>query len=155
MTDNIKKPIDIKHILLLLISIWLGLTFYSLLSVISSWLTSHHFEMNLLAHIEFITLRIWIPWVVLTPIVLWLALRFPIKPKTWLKGLLIHALCLLCLSLISGLFISFHYHFFENMSAGMQAYQPWQHIGHFLFGDNLFLFNTIIYNLNFRIFSEF
>jgi sensor histidine kinase YesM len=159
MTKNSNKPINIKSITVLLISIWLGLAFYSLLSVISSWLTSHHFEMNLFAHIEFITLRIWLPWVVLTPIALWLALRFPIKPQTWLKGLLIHAFFLLSLSLISGLFISFHYHFFENMSPGMQAYQPWQHIGHFLFGDNLFLFNTIIYtilvtNINIKNFAQ-
>lgn len=27
----------------------------------------------------------------------------------------------------------------------MEQYQPWQHIGHFLFGDNLFLLNMIIY----------
>jgi two-component system LytT family sensor kinase len=159
MTDNSEKPIDIKNIILLLASIWLGLTFYSLLSLISSWLTNHHFEMNLFSHIEFITLRIWLPWVVLTPIALWLALRFPIKPKAWLKDLLIHAFFLLSLSLISGLFISFHYHFFENMSAGMEAYKPWQHIGHFLFGDNLFLFNTIIYtilvtNVNIKNFAQ-
>jgi len=159
MTDKSEKPINIKNIVLLLVSIWLGLTFYSLLSLISSWLTSHHFEMNLFAHIEFITLRIWLPWVVLTPIALGLALRFPIKPQTWLKGLLIHAFFLLSLSLISGLFISFHYHFFENMSPGMDGYQPWQHIGHFLFGDNLFLFNTIIYtivvtNVNIKNFAQ-
>jgi two-component system LytT family sensor kinase len=159
MTHNSEKPIDIKNIILLLVSIWLGLTFYSLLSLISNWLTSHHFEMNLFSHVEFITLRIWLPWVVLTPIALWLALRFPIKPKAWLKDLLIHAIFLLSLSLISGLFISFHYHFFENMSAGMEAYKPWQHIGHFLFGDNLFLFNTIIYtilvtNVNIKNFAQ-
>jgi two-component system LytT family sensor kinase len=159
MTHNSEKPINIKNIILLLVSIWLGLTFYSLLSLISSWLTNHHFEMNLFSHIEFITLRIWLPWVVLTPIALWLALRFPIKPKAWLKDLLIHAFFLLSLSLISGLFISFHYHFFENMSSGMEAYKPWQHIGHFLFGDNLFLFNTIIYtilvtNVNIKNFAQ-
>jgi sensor histidine kinase YesM len=159
MTQNSKKSINIKSITLLLISIWLGLAFYSLLSQISSWLTSHHFEMSLFAHIEFFTLRIWVPWVVLTPIVLWLALFFPIKPNKWLKGLVIHALFLLGLSIISGLLISLHYHFFENMSQGMQNYQPWQHIGHFLFGDNLFLFNTIIYtilvtNINIKNFAQ-
>ena len=158
-TKNSIKPKSIKNIALLLISIWLALVLYSLLSQISSWLTSHHFQMNLLAHIEFFTLRIWLPWVVLTPIVLWLASLFPIKPKKWLKGLIIHALFLLGLSIISGLLISLHYHFFENMSPGMQDYQPWQHIGHFLFGDNLFLFNTIIYtilvtNINIKNFAQ-
>ena len=159
MTQTNEKPINIKNIAVLLISIWLGLVCYSLLSQISSWFTSHHFKMNLLAHIEFFTLRVWLPWVFLTPIVLMLALRFPIKPNDWLKGLLMHALFLLSLSLISGLLISLHYHFFENMSPGMEAYQPWQHIGHFLFGDNLFLFNTIIYtilvtNINIKNFAK-
>jgi two-component system LytT family sensor kinase len=52
-----------------------------------------------------------------------------------------------------------HYHFFENMSPGMENYQPWQHTGHFLFGDNIFLFNTIIYtilvtNINIKNFAQ-
>ena len=159
MTKSGNKPINIKNITLLLIFIWLGLAFYLLLSQISSWLTSHHFELAILANIEFITVRIWLPWVALTPVTLWLALRFPIKPKNWLKGLLLHSLFLLCLSLIAGLFISLHYHFFENMTQSMESYQPWQHIGHFLFGDNLFLFNIIIYtilvtNINIKNFAQ-
>ena len=149
----------IKNLSLLLISIWLGLAFFAALSQLSSWLTSHHHEMSFLSHVKFFTLRVWLPWLVLTPIVLWLAIKFPILPKNWLKALLLHALFLLVLSFISGLVISFHYHFFEDMAPGMEAYQPWQHIGHFLFGDNLFLLNTIIYtilvtNLNIKNFSQ-
>jgi two-component system LytT family sensor kinase len=159
MTENSEKPINIKNIALLLLYIWVGLAFYLLLSQISNWLTSHHFILNIFANIEFITVRIWLPWVVLTPATLWLALRFPIKPKNWLKGLLLHSLFLLSLSLISGLFISLHYHFFGNITQGMEKYQPWQHIGHFLFGDNLFLFNIIIYtilvtNINIKNFAQ-
>ena len=91
--------------------------------------------------------------------VLWLATQFPIKPENWLKALLMHAFFLLMLSLVAGLLNSFHYHFFEDMAPGMETYQPWQHIGHFLFGDNLFLFNTIIYtilvtNFNIKNFSQ-
>jgi LytS/YehU family sensor histidine kinase len=96
----------------------------------------------------------WLPWVALTPVVLWLAIKFPIKPDSWLKGLLLHACFLLLLSIIAGLSISLHYHFFEDMTPSMANYKPWQHTGHFLFGDNLFLFNTIIYTIlvtNFNI----
>lgn len=154
-----KKIIALKEVALLLTAIWLGLVFFAALSQASSWLTSHHFEMNFLSHVKFFTLRIWLPWLVLTPIVLWLAIKFPIKPENWLKALLLHALFLLLLSFISGIFISLHYHFFENMAPGMETYQPWQHVGHFLFGDNLFLFNTIIYtilvtNFNIKNFSK-
>jgi len=159
MTETISKTINLKSIALLLIAIWLGLAFFAVLSQISNWLTSHHFEMSLFSHFEFITIRIWLPWVILTPIVLWLALQFPIKPKTWLKALLLHAFFVLALSLLAGLMISFHYHFFEDMSPGMELYQPWQHTGHFLFASNLFLFNTIIYtilvtNINIKHFSQ-
>tara|TARA_R110000737_G_scaffold34232_2_gene52649 strand:- start:1980 stop:3110 length:1131 start_codon:yes stop_codon:yes gene_type:complete len=159
MKENNEQAINIKNISLILVAIWLGLALYSLLAQISNGLTSHHFEMNIFAHVEFFTLRIWLPWWFLTPISLWLALRFPIKPKNWLKGLLLHAFFLLSLSIISGLFISFHYHFFENMTPGMESYQPWQHVGHFLFGDNIFLFNSIIYtilvtNLNVKNFAQ-
>ncbi|MFT4937023.1 MAG: two-component system LytT family sensor kinase [Paraglaciecola sp.] len=159
MSEKIEKLISVKSIALLLVSIWLGLVFFSLLSQISSWLTSHHFEMSFFSHVEFITTRIWLPWLILTPIVLWLAIKFPIMPKNWLKALFLHAFFLLVLSFVAGLVISFHYHFFEDMAPGMETYQPWQHIGHFLFGDNLFLFNTIIYtilvtNLNIKHFSQ-
>ena len=159
MTETISKTINLKSVALLLIAIWLGLAFFAVLSQISNWLTSHHFEMSFYSHLRFFTLRVWLPWLILTPIVLWLAYKFPIKPKNWLKGLLLHALFLLCLSIIAGLLISLHYHFFEDMAPGMETYKPWQHVGHFLFGDNLFLFNTIIYtilvtNLNIKHFSQ-
>jgi len=147
MSAQKEKIFNLKSLSLLLISIWLSLALFALLSQISSWLTSHHFEMSLFAHLKFFTLRIWLPWLVLTPIVLWLALLFPIKPKRWLKGLLLHAFFLLSLSFITGLLISLHYHFFEDMSPGMENFKPWQHTGHFLFGDNIFLFNTVIYTI--------
>jgi len=159
MDQKINLTAHIKQTLILLLAICLGSAFFALLSQLSSWLTSHHFEMNFISHLEFLSKRIWLPWLVLIPIVLWLALRFPIKPKKWLKGLLLHSFFLLGLSLVTGLLISFHYHFFEQMSTGMETYKPWQHTGHFLFGDNLFLFNTIIYtvlvtNVNIKSFAH-
>lgn len=159
MTEQANRIISIKNIALLLVAIWLGLAFFTVLTQISSWLTSHHFTMNFFSHLKFFTLRVWLPWVLLTPVVLWLATLFPIKLENWLKALLMHAFFLLILSFVAGLMISFHYHFFEEMAPGMEAYKPWQHIGHFLFGDNLFLFNTIIYtilvtNFNIKNFSQ-
>ncbi len=156
---KMRKTFATRDVVLLLFVIWLGLIFFAALSQASSWLTSHHFEMNFFSHVKFFTLRVWLPWIVLTPIVLYLAMLFPIKPNNWLKALLLHAFFLLLLSLSSGLLISLHYHFFADMAPGMETYQPWQHIGHFLFGDNLFLFNTIIYtilvtNINIKNFSQ-
>jgi len=159
MTEEINKTITLKSIALLLIALWLGLAFFAILSQISSKLTSHHFEMSLFSHLRFYTIRVWLPWVILTPLSLWLALKFPIKPNSWIKALLLHAFFLLCLTLTAALLISLHYHFFEDMAPGMETYKPWQHTGHFLFGDNLFLFNTIIYtilvtNMNIKHFAQ-
>ena len=158
-TEKTQQTNYIKSLAFLMLSIWLGLAFFTLLSQVSNWLTSHHFELSFFSHLTFFTFKVWLPWLALTPIVLWLALKFPIKPENWLKGLLTHALFLLILSLTAGLLISFHYHFFADMAPGMETYQPWQHIGHFLFGDNLFLFNTIIYtilvtHINIKNFSQ-
>jgi len=141
------KIINFKNIASLLVVIWLGLVTFMLLSQLSGLLTSHHFVPSILYHLKIYTLKIWLPWVVLVPIVQLLAAKFPVKPKKWQKALLQHAFFLLALSLISGLLMSLHYHYFEDMAAGMELYQPWQHAGHFLFGDNLFLFNAIIYTL--------
>jgi len=155
-----KRPtLKLKNILILLISIWLALAFYNSLSQISNWLTSHHFQNRYWDHLRFLTIRVWLPWLALTPIVLALATWFPVKPENWLKALLLHGVLLLSVSFFSGLAISLHYHFFEDMAPGMEDFQPWQHIGHFLFGDNIFLFNTIIYtvivaNINMKNFSK-
>jgi hypothetical protein len=165
MAETINKKINPKSIILLLVFIWLGITFFAILTQISRGLTSHHFVtmqdfgINVFHHIEYFTLRIWIPWVFLTPITLWLAMRLPIKPKKWIRALFLHAFILVCLTLIAYLFVSLHYHYFEDMAPGMETYKPWQHTGHFLFGDNVFLFNTIIYtilvtNINIEHFAQ-
>jgi sensor histidine kinase YesM len=48
----------------------------------------------------------------------------------------VHALC-----------IAYAYHYFGDVSAAMSTYAPWQHSGHFLFGDNMFLFEVIAYSV--------
>jgi LytS/YehU family sensor histidine kinase len=40
---------------------------------------------------------------------------------------------------------SYFYYFFGAMSADMATYEPWQHTGHFLFGDDMFLLDAIAY----------
>jgi len=155
------RPLSVKFksIAVLLVAIWLGLFLYTGLSQTSNWLTSHHFNNNFFPQLKYLTYRVWFPWLALTPVVLWLATKFPVKPQNWLKALLLHSVFLLGLSLIAGLGISLHYHFMEDMTPGMESYQPWQHTGHFLFGDGVFLFNTIIYtvlvaNLNIKHFAQ-
>lgn len=83
----------------------------------------------------------------MSPLVVWIAKAVPFTPETWLPKVLLHFLLFLLLSLLHVAVISFHYHYFGDVHDAMQKYQPWQHIGHFLFGDELFLFNLIIYTM--------
>ena len=47
---------------------------------------------------------------------------------------------LLGIALVHGLGIGILYHYFEAPGTDMATYQPWQHAGHFLFGDDMLLF---------------
>ena len=71
--------------------------------------------------------------------------RFPIRPAGWPKPLLAHSLLLLGIALVHGLGVGILYHYFEAPGTEMATYQPWQHAGHFLFGDDMLLFDMVAY----------
>ena len=54
-------------------------------------------------------------------------------------------LLFLGISVVHALCIAYAYHYFGDLNAAMSTYAPWQHSGHFLFGDNMFLFEVITY----------
>ena len=137
----------VRTTLLILAAIWAGLLAYNLLGQISGMLTVHDYRPNFFGRLTYMTLKIWVPWVLLSPVVVWLARGFPVRPDNWIRQIATHLLLLLALSLVAGSALSFHYHFREEMNEIMKTYQPWQHIGHFLFGDSLFLYNAIIYTV--------
>jgi two-component system, LytTR family, sensor kinase len=134
-----------RHTFVLLLSIAVGLVCYVILSQISGHLTIHDFESNPIGQLQTLLLKSWVPWAILSPLVVFIARRFPISPNNWLSLIFIHLIFLLLVSLIHGAMISYHYHFLEDMNDYMATFLPWQHIGHFLFGDSLFLFDVIIY----------
>ncbi|MFT7559189.1 MAG: two-component system LytT family sensor kinase [Flavobacteriales bacterium] len=136
-----------KQIGLLMLVVAVGLSFYVLLTQISGLMTINDFESRFLSQLSFLLIKVWLPWFLLSPIVAIVALRFPLLPGNWFRRSLIHFSVLMALSLIHMTFVSYHYHFFETMSPVMATYLPWQHVGHFLFGDSLFLYNTLIYTL--------
>ncbi|TQV86866.1 sensor histidine kinase [Aliikangiella coralliicola] len=150
---------DYKIAFTLISSILVGLVVYNLLSQVSGLLTIHNYKHQFWPYLEFLVLKIWLPWVIMTPLVIWIGRRFPITPQNWSKALILHTLILISISIVEVGVISFHYHFFETMPETMKTYEPWQHIGHFLFGDSVFLFNLIIYtffiaSVNIKNFSE-
>ncbi len=138
---------SIKHLALLLISTAAGLGIYVAFSQLSGLLTIHDYTPFAAKQLQVLLVKVWFPWVLLSPLVMWISRRYPITPEKWLKQIVSHLGLFLLLSLAHIAALAYHYHFFELMSAGMELYQPWQHIGHFLFGDSFFLFNLIIYTL--------
>ena len=131
----------------LLAAIGVGLFIYALLSEGSGFITIRDYSSHLADQLYFLGLQIWLPWVILSPLLVLFARRFPINPDNWLQLTLVHIFLFLGLSLLHVSAVSYHYHFFGDMNAIMATYQPWQHIGHFLFGDDIFLYNAIIYTI--------
>lgn len=135
----------VSHLLATLVFVWLGCAVYVALEQISGILTVSDFGTNAWRRIHTITLYYWLPWVLLAPLVALLSRRVPIRPDRWLWPLLAHLALLLCLSLAHGLAIGYQYHYSVYLTPYMAGFAPWQHSGHFLFGDDLFLFDAIIY----------
>ena len=136
-----------RNVVLILIAIWVGIQIYNGMLQVSGILTVRGFRPDFPGYLVFSTLKIWMPWVVLSPAVVFLARRYPLRPDNWIRMALLHLGFLLALSLIAGTALSLHYHFREEMNEAMKGYQPWHHIGHFLFGDSFFLFHAIIYTV--------
>jgi sensor histidine kinase YesM len=136
-----------KSVLVILIAIWVGFTLFTLLTQISGMLTVRGYEPDFLGSLLYGTVKVWLPWALISPLLVFLARRYPVQPDNWIRRVLLHMFFLLVLSLVVGLALSFNYHFREEMNEAMRTYLPWQHIGHFLFGDSFFLYHSIIYTV--------
>ena len=159
MTNPSSRAVTAWHLAFLLLCIWLGVVLFVLLRQASGLLTERGFTLNPWEPIRFITLYFWLPWFLLAPIVAWLAKRLPIRPERWLWPICANVLAFLAISVVHALGIAYCYYYFGDMNAAMSTYEPWQHSGHFLFGDNMFLFEVITYavlaaNLNMGNFHQ-
>jgi signal transduction histidine kinase len=139
--------------------VWVGFAIYTALQQVSGVLTLRDFTPRLVAPLVVLTLYYWLPWVLFAPLVAVGSARFPIRPNNWPKALLAHSLLLLGIALVHGLGVGIFYHYVEAPGTDMATYQPWQHAGHFLFGDNMLLFDMVAYawlaaTLNIRNFHQ-
>ncbi|MGV3590912.1 MAG: hypothetical protein ACO1PZ_04430, partial [Gammaproteobacteria bacterium] len=134
----------LKRTAIALLTIWIGLILYILLSSVSGLLTEHHYTFSFWPRFEGLSLYAW-PWIFLTPLALWCADHFPIRPADWVRGVVTHLVLFLLLSLAHGYTQAMVYVGIGNIGADMQGYEPWQHTGHFLFLDDFFLFDAVIY----------
>jgi hypothetical protein len=134
-----------RHLVFLLLCMWIGIVLFVALRHISGLLTEHHYTGTPLWVIHFVTLYCWLPWFAIAPFVALIARRFPIRPDRWLGPLAVNAWVLLGISIAHGLVVRYCYHYLGYMDSEMATYQPWQHAGHVLFGDNLLLLDTLTY----------
>ena len=121
-------------------------------------LTLRDFTPRVVQPLLFLTIYFWLPWVLFAPIVAAGSARFPIRPGNWPTALLAHALLLLAIAVAHGLGIAIPYHYFAA-GTSMATFEPWQHAGHFLFGDDMLLFDMVVYavfaaTLNIRNFHQ-
>ncbi len=146
-SDKLRQASSPKNVLLLLGCIWVGFAFYIGMVQVSGILTIRDFEPDFVNGLILLTTNVWLPWLFLSPIVVLFARRFPVQPGKLVQPVLILTLVLVVLSVLMGLVLGILYHYSGNMSPNMQGYEPWQHAGHYLFGDRLFLYNAIIYTV--------
>jgi signal transduction histidine kinase len=141
------RTVTAWHLAFLLLCIWLGVVLFVLLRQVSGLLTERDFNPSPWQPIRFITVYFWLPWFLLAPVVAWVAKRVPIRPERWLWPICANILTFLAISAVHALGIAYGYYYFGDVNAAMSTYEPWQHSGHFLFGDNLFLFEVIVYSV--------
>ena len=148
-----------RHLVFLLVCIWLGTLLFVLLRQVSGVLTERDFSPNPVGPLWYITRYFWLPWFVIAPLVAVLARRLPIRPERWLWPLCANVLLFLAITVVHSLSVAYFYHYLGAVSPAMATYQPWQHSGHFLFGDHMFVFEIITYsvlaaNLNMNNFHQ-
>ncbi|MDT8399899.1 MAG: histidine kinase [Pseudomonadales bacterium] len=93
------------------------------------------------------TLYVWTPWLPLTPLVMLLAARFPVLLDNLLPTLLKHFCMMLLLAVLHGYISAMLYYHIAYIAPDMVAYAAWQHTGHFLFQDDMFLIDAFIYTV--------
>lgn len=134
-----------RHLAEVLFALWVGAMVYLVLRYISGSLTEHDFSVDLLQSARVMTVYFWAPWIAAAPAVVMLARRLPIRPDDWLLPLGANVLLCLAIAFLHGVLASYYYYFFGVMTPDMATYEPWQHTGHFLFGDDMLLLDTIAY----------
>jgi two-component system LytT family sensor kinase len=159
MTETAERKPSLRSLAATLALVWLGFAVYTALQQLSGILTLSNFTPRLVGPLTVLTLYYWLPWALFAPLVAAASTRFPIHPGNWPKALLAHALLLLAIALVHGLGIGILYHYAEAPGTAMADYEPWQHAGHFLFGDDMLLFDMVVYavfaaTLNIRNFLE-
>jgi hypothetical protein len=134
-----------KQMGIALLSIGIGISLYVVLSGLSGLLTVHDYSFHPIPAITGTLYYMGLPWLVLLPLVFWFADRVPIRPSDWVKGVFLHLLLFLPITLLHATISAQLYYHSDDVTPAMAAYDVWQHSGHFLFLDDMFLYDALIY----------
>lgn len=136
----------LRRTLLLLALAGVGLLLYVVLVEAVGAITVHDWQADFLGRSGFLLLNVWLPWCALGPALVWWMRRYPITPPRWGRDVLRYLLVFLIASLVHLAVIAYRYHYaVAPHSKEMAAYAGWQHMGHFLIGDAVLLFDAILF----------
>lgn len=137
---------DCRTIIKLLIVVWLVLAFLIALRELAGSLTVREWDYAALDDLAHTTLHVWLPWLVLSPVLTIFIKRFPFAPDTWGSALLIHMALATAFILLHLAANAYYFHFFEpDKDAAMQGYAGWEHMGHILVTAPFILTDLMIY----------
>lgn len=137
----------LRNMYLMLGLVWVGLLAYVALEQVSGYLTFRDFAIEPLARMRVLTTYYWLPWLLLAPVVLVLSRSLPIRPGDVSRPVTAHIGLFLILTIAHGLVVSYVYANSDSITDYMATFYPWQHSGHFLFGDYMLLFDVVIYSI--------
>lgn len=96
-----------------LVFIFTGLNAYALLIAFARYLSYPGSEFTLVTTIYYVNLYLSVAWVIMTPVVIFVARRFPQQEGDWIKPLTIHLTTL-------GLFLILHLTFWSSMTSSLK-----------------------------------
>jgi hypothetical protein len=137
----------LRNICIALVGLWLAMVAYLLLIGLSGLLTVHHYDFQPWRAIRHNTMYVWLPWFALTPLVMLSTNRFPLRPDNWIRTLPVHGCIMALMALAHGYAAALVYYNSGDVTPDMVGYAAWQHTGHFLFQDDMFLIDAFIYTV--------
>lgn len=139
---------DCKTIMKLLAAVWLLLAFLIFLRDLAGSLTVRGWEYAALEDLWHATMNTWLPWFVLSPLLVLLIKRFPFSPDRWAVSLMLHLALAMGFIIVHLAAAAYYFHFFEpDKDEAMLGYAGWEHMGHILVTAPFVLTDFMIYAL--------
>ncbi len=146
---SVPAPLSaLRRTLLLLLLAGFGLLLYVALIEVVGAVTVHDWQADFFGRSGFLLLNIWLPWCLMGPVLVWWMRRHPIRPPRWGRDVLHYIGIFLLTSFVHLAAIAFRYHYaIAPHKPEMASYAGWQHMGHFLIGDAVLLFDAILFTV--------